>query len=1342
MTTQNSTLIVPVDISAIAVSEKDYINATAYFAGANAVFNDQTGPNNAFIGANVNRALTDPPAQPLEAGIHLHWALPSIFTRYNSDQPNQGFLAAPNRWLISRILVSGSTVTRRSWVVLGDKLNDAMPAGQTSVTLPTWPTSTNQNYQHCGEYQDFDEHWTEPAIPTADLFRTQAGMSLTAVANGHPVFASFYPNSRGVFGFTDPVSDITVPAGQSVDLVYSVTGWYSDAENDPLNGGKSLADIEQTLLWTFVGQDDATPDSTLLQGSLQDISWAPDKTWLEEYQNGVPPTIDLDLTIANNPIEAISCYLQNRVQPSRQNFQTFLNGYLDGLLNAFATPQPGQIASLYDGLHQARFSSAPGGEIYTVVSSEGTPVALPLALGDALNDLNESAQTCARLSAEMESFCWQLFADWYRIFLSDPTQQQNSYQTTYAKYQALDSRQQALNAAQSELSTKQTALTQKIPSGSTLRQTAAPRYWQPNDPVFLLSGTGLQPSGRLRSAPNATALLPCQLDDQLITRVGVGGIVVTAANFAAAALPVQSALPEPALFASLLFETLMLNATLLSAISTTAISLADIQAALSGAPSDLTLTGTPPTVASINGFIEQPWIPIMAQWSVAFEPIYPTCDPQSGALKDYPPTAFTSQFTIDQNAGGDISLTPTSDPSQGSFSQVFTGSTLLSSSVVKGVEAQLAKSQDPVLAGCLQALQSAPISVQPLSGFNAALLMQDLVMQLNVAVPDTSQYSILTQLLAPYVQAVASRSPNFNGYFNPFRAGYLKLEVTLVDIYGQKRTVTPQNIYVADSLTIHYQGAPVPHIAWLPPRLTQPGRLLFRFLAADGAEFEEMNSHPATSPICGWLIPNHLSRSLFVYRADGASLGYLYLAGGDQATGQGSTVMWQSAPGNNQTINDDIQTVMQTQQPQLKDLVLDLSLSSGPFFSDVLTAIDCSTGAIVPQQQTTDTSLSLLIGRPLALVQTALTLENRGTPQSSQSWNIYDLDPVPPLAETRNAVTDIAFPVVLGNMSNMEDGLVGYFRQSGDSWDFANFYAIGARTTTADGVQGPTQNTVTLTLAPGDGTPLARTTKKLLMLIDPHGAIHATTGYLPLKSIRIPPDMFVDTLRTLEMTFLTAPVLKSAQGLTLPVPAEAGYVWSWVQEVSSQGRTEWEVIGDLSTQVPKGPWRYSPQTLVEGWLRLNPNLLSFVITNQDGKALLAQGINSGVVLTMTNSQGRAITFSPATPGGEGSVPAGSVFYIHFGTAVPQSAVQAISVSAAGWTVSAFNDALYGSYLALTVTRALTLDANAAITFKIDNLTIATSKQQIAFQFDYYGITSINDGIYMDRITVPPPARPQ
>jgi hypothetical protein len=106
---------------------------------------------------------------------------------------------------------------------------------------------------------------------------------------------------------------------------------------------------------------------------------------------------------------------------------------------------------------------------------------------------------------------------------------------------------------------------------------------------------------------------------------------------------------------------------------------------------------------------------------------------------------------------------------------------------------------------------------------------------------------------------------------------------------------------------------------------------------------------------------------------------------------------------------------------------------------------------------------------------------------------------------------------------------------------------------------------------------------KLLMLTDPRGAVHATTGILPVKDIAIPPDMYGKALKRLAVTFLTAPVIGGDRPLVMPLPDEAGYSWSWVTH--EPGAPQWQTDPKLPTSPVTGKATW-PQRIEEGWLKL------------------------------------------------------------------------------------------------------------------------------------------------------------
>jgi hypothetical protein len=119
-----------------------------------------------------------------------------------------------------------------------------------------------------------------------------------------------------------------------------------------------------------------------------------------------------------------------------------------------------------------------------------------------------------------------------------------------------------------------------------------------------------------------------------------------------------------------------------------------------------------------------------------------------------------------------------------------------------------------------------------------------------------------------------------------------------------------------------------------------------------------------------------------------------------------------------------------------------------------------------------------------------------------------------------------------------------------------------------------------------DGQPLNITQSinspphKLTLLLDPRGAVHATSGILPTKAIQIPADHLVEALRNIEVTFLTAPILTDRGKINLPLPDEPGYAWSWCKKENGV----WDTVTQIG-QVTTEPTA-APQELREGWLKL------------------------------------------------------------------------------------------------------------------------------------------------------------
>lgn len=180
---------------------------------------------------------------------------------------------------------------------------------------------------------------------------------------------------------------------------------------------------------------------------------------------------------------------------------------------------------------------------------------------------------------------------------------------------------------------------------------------------------------------------------------------------------------------------------------------------------------------------------------------------------------------------------------------------------------------------------------------------------------------------------------------------------------------------------------PKPNDDWrfiqLPPRLMQPARVrLEPVRSKDGIAYPGLPpaGDPEQTPVVGWLMLNHLDRTLLVYAPDGAPLGEL------RVVGEGARLAWTMLPHaayrrpSDQGFRDDF--------PQLSEMLtalLDHADAPGAFEALVHT-IDQTFQSISDESPETDRSPARLIGRPVALIRAELEVQLQGPPLSSPAW--------------------------------------------------------------------------------------------------------------------------------------------------------------------------------------------------------------------------------------------------------------------------------------------------------------------------------------------------------------------
>jgi hypothetical protein len=438
---------------------------------------------------------------------------------------------------------------------------------------------------------------------------------------------------------------------------------------------------------------------------------------------------------------------------------------------------------------------------------------------------------------------------------------------------------------------------------------------------------------------------------------------------------------------------------------------------------------------------------------------------------------------------------------------------------------------------------------QSLGGFNAALLQLHETMQLPVADPVSFLESrAVTARAAKLIGPENKRAPLPLNQFNPIKTGTIRLnQLGVIDNYGQVITIPLHSTEVrfSHSFTEMPQGKE----AFLPPRIVQPARLNFRWVSAANPASTPSNAEAGqdANPVCGWLVPNNLDVSLMVYDAEGNLLGLIHE---QNTSGALPRSTWAAAPGNRVPMSFD-----QIPNQDLRAVVSRLVGKSD--FADFVELLDDTLQQIDPASFAQHLELAMLMGRPIAVVKAAVGLEVKGLPAINQSWDYFNVDLGRNHRET-NSWDNVKFPVLIGEPGILNDGVLGFWDEEDNVDVFQSVYpeTIDKRYFVAheDGAH-------TFSLSLNDAP------KILLLLLDPRGEAHATTGILPAKSISLPASRFKPALARMSVSFFTRPVLMPQGSVAISLPEEAGYSWSWLTmeagkwaEVSTTGVADKELF--------------------------------------------------------------------------------------------------------------------------------------------------------------------------------------
>ena len=610
-----------------------------------------------------------------------------------------------------------------------------------------------------------------------------------------------------------------------------------------------------------------------------------------------------------------------------------------------------------------------------------------------------------------------------------------------------------------------------------------------------------------------------------------------------------------------------------------------------------------------------PLLPTWMTWKVELDPIA-----RSGVSRDYAPDELKRHFHLD---GDKIELTyPVPADFTTGVPVRYEGAAILSKKPFLGLTEQIdrylvefaGEPVDPELVTARDDLVGKRVMAQALGTFDIAQTLRTTIPQIPVADLVKSPDAVTTA-----IARAATANPNDTWYgtafnsltaistgpqaqdnYGPLRGGFVDLlALATIDVFGQrmkfhtKGQVSGGPLVVKPSIDLSPARGDTVNAArvYLPPRVLAPARVDAAWLSAahnDAVpgidnDFVQSNSHPSTTPVCGWIVPNHLDVSLAFYDAGGSPIGSFGLADGDN--------VYTTRAGNVGNPTNDLHDDLYHADGKLKvnahvaALMTFVDGQSGDFLRDLMSTIADSDQFIQPGNFAQDASLSVLIGRPLAIVRTVLGLTSAGEvlPVSQANTSATDAlatavnrrlyDYRARQAQTTAALGAVEFPVRLGDLTNIADGLVAFLPEGEPPTRYTTVYSGAAPKSGAHHVERPQVDTVKLTV----NGPV----RTFTALVDPRAPVHVTTAVLPVATLTIPPDQYAVAMAQLAVTFVTRPVLSDQLGVRLPLPVEAGFAWSWV--APDKAPVRFDPAGTPGVPL----YGYGPQRLLEGWLDLS-----------------------------------------------------------------------------------------------------------------------------------------------------------
>lgn len=443
-------------------------------------------------------------------------------------------------------------------------------------------------------------------------------------------------------------------------------------------------------------------------------------------------------------------------------------------------------------------------------------------------------------------------------------------------------------------------------------------------------------------------------------------------------------------------------------------------------------------------------------------------------------------------------------------------------------------------------------------------------------------------------------------------AGRMRLvRARLVDAFGRHLDVPVANVAVPERATVAGDAGALA----VPPRLLRPARWQFRLVdaatpaGAPGieAKVDQIDTSLQVSPVCGFLLPDHLDETLEFFDADGKPLGEVL----HEPVGNG--VMWEIAPGREGPPDSGPRFGLTAAQQPLGLLAAGVVAADSAArarrtgdrgesaLTALLRAVDTSLWTVDTFATFGAEHIAGLVGRPIAVVRAQLELQV----QPTDDVDLSDPARAAEWAQSRASLDRYAFPVRIGELTRTDDGVLGFFVDD----DFTHLRIVDKAVAGGALESGRSKGQLGL-LGSSSGLPDAQQIDHpyllgtddadtlhlhlgqrvtLTLLMHPASRAHLTSGLLPRKYLQLARDWVGPGLAAMAPSLRTGPVLVETdldadQQVRLPKVSVFGNDQDlWWRDTPATWRHDAILAATQTAFLPTTPAEFR-----EGWVRVAP----------------------------------------------------------------------------------------------------------------------------------------------------------